>query len=185
MIKRTLGIMIIIIATLTGACWGQARSDLQKQQYLRLHVIANSDSREDQALKLKVRDAVVLHCQQEFTAVADAREARQLAEQKIPGLQAIARQVIKDQGYDYPVQVLVGESEFPTRTYGELELPQGRYQAVRIIIGRGQGQNWWCVLFPPLCLVSDSEQGVIAAPPEDAEVKFKVLEIIEELKGVY
>lgn len=185
MIKRTLGIMIVIIATLTGACWGQSRSDMQKEQYLRLHVIANSDSQEDQTLKLKVRDAIVLHCRKEFTAVADAREARRLAEQNIPRMQAVARQVIREQGYDYPVQVLVGESEFPTRTYGELELPQGRYQAVRIIIGQGQGQNWWCVLFPPLCLVSDSEQGILTAPPENAEVKFKVLELVQEIAADY
>ncbi|MEN6389807.1 MAG: stage II sporulation protein R, partial [Syntrophomonas sp.] len=97
----------------------------------------------------------------------------------------VARQVIKEQGYDYPVQVLVGESEFPTRRYGDLELPQGRYQAVRIVIGQGQGQNWWCVLFPPLCLVSDSEQGIMTAPPENAEVKFKVLEVIQELSANY
>ncbi|MEQ8176392.1 MAG: stage II sporulation protein R [Syntrophomonadaceae bacterium] len=181
MVKRTLGIMIVIIATLTGACWGQSRSDMQREQYLRLHVIANSDSQEDQALKLKVRDAVVRHCRQEFTAVADAREARRLAEQNIPSLQAVARQVIKEQGYDYSVQVLVGESEFPTRRYGDLELPQGRYQAVRIVIGQGMGQNWWCVLFPPLCLVSDSEQGIMTAPPENAEVKFKVLEVMQGL----
>lgn len=185
MIKRTLGIFIVIIATLTGACWGQSRSDMQREQYLRLHVIANSDSQEDQALKLKVRDAVVRNCQEEFTAVADAREARRLAEQNIVSLQAVARKAIVDQGYNYPVQVLVGESEFPTRRYGDLELPQGRYQAVRIIIGQGQGQNWWCVLFPPLCLVSDSEQGILTAPPENAEVKVKLLEVIQELAADY
>lgn len=173
MIIRTLGIMTIILITLTGMCWGQSRSDARNEEYLRLHVIAHSDQARDQALKLKVRDAVLEHLQKDFEGINSAQEARQKAVQNKVRLETIASQVINEQGYDYPVQVLIEESDFPTRNYGALVLPQGRYQAVKIVIGQGQGKNWWCVLFPPLCLVSESEAGLTVDPQAKPEIRMK------------
>lgn len=175
--KKAQGIILIIFVTLFAAGGWYVNHQSLYNRVLRLHIIANSDDSADQALKLKVRDAVVVFMREEFQGLKSAEEARRLAVQDIPRLESIASQVVTEQGYDYPVQVVVGDCEFPTRSYGDLVLPQGNYQAVRIILGEGKGKNWWCVLFPPLCLVSTSDQGVSLSRPEKAEVKFKCLEL--------
>lgn len=179
MVKKTIGLAIIILITLTGLCWGQAQSDKVYNSVLRLHIIANSDESNDQALKLKVRDAIVEYVSRELKDAASAEQARQMAIDNIPQMEDVADHVIKSQGYSYPVEIKVGLCDFPTRSYGDLVLPQGEYQAVRIILGEGKGQNWWCVLFPPLCLVSTSEQGIALDKPENAEIRWKFLELLK------
>lgn len=178
MIRRTFGLVFIILITLTGLCWGQARSDKIYSGVLRLHVIANSDSAEDQSLKLKVRDAVVEYLSQEFQGVGSADQARQMAVDQIPELKKIAVQVVNEQGCRYPVEVEVGLYDFPAKTYGDLFLPRGEYQAVRVVLGEGKGRNWWCVLFPPLCLASTSDQGLVLDPVDNAEIKWKFMELL-------
>lgn len=176
--KRALGIIFIILLTLAGGGVWQLNRDSYYNQFLRLHIIANSDDPADQALKLQVRDAVVAFMRVEFQGLHNVQEARSLAVRDIPRLEGIAAQVVAEHGYKYPVSVVVGDCLFPTRSYGDLVLPQGQYQAVRIILGEGKGKNWWCVLFPPLCLVSSSDQGLSLSHPEQPQVKFKCLELL-------
>ncbi len=177
MVRKIVGLVLIILITLTGLCWGQARNDRQNGEVLRLHVIANSDQSGDQAVKLKVRDSVVDYLSEEFTCADNADQARQMAIAASPQIEEIAARVVKSEGYSYPVEVKVGLYNFPSRTYGDLVLPQGEYQAVKVILGEGKGQNWWCVLFPPLCLVASSDQGLALQPSHNAEIKWKLMEL--------
>lgn len=123
---------------------------------IRFHVLANSDSKEDQALKLKVRDRVIKEMNGIFDKNGDINAAREIIESNIDKIESISRDEIQKNGYDYDVRVKYGKSDFPTKDYGDIVLPAGSYEAVKIEIGSGGGQNWWCVLFPPLCFVDES-----------------------------
>ncbi len=175
--KRVYGIIVLATIIFLGMSLYLDGKPLNKS-VLRLHVIANSDSIADQALKLQVKDAVVEMMKKEFTGIDDMEEARQTALMDIPDIKRTVEAVIKDNGYDYPVQVALGEYQFPTKSYGNLVLPSGDYQAVRVTLGAGGGKNWWCVLFPPLCMVSTSDQGLSLRSPEEAKVSIKCLELI-------
>jgi stage II sporulation protein R len=178
MLKKVLGIIIILVGVLTGGFVVAKQGVPLEQSVLRLHVIANSDDLADQALKMAVKDDIVAMMKQEFSTINELGAARKLAEQSIPSITAVAESRIKASGYDYPVQVTVGEYDFPTKSYGDLVFPSGRYQAVRVVIGDGQGKNWWCVLFPPLCLVSSTGKGLSLDSPQQAQVTFKCLELL-------
>ena len=119
---------------------------------LRLHVLANSDSTIDQQLKYRVRDAVLEECAELFGSEGSAEDAARIAADSIPLITAAAEREIAAAGADCSVRVEVGESYFDTRTYGDVTLPAGRYEAVRVILGEGEGANWWCVMFPPMCV---------------------------------
>lgn len=120
---------------------------------LRLRIIANSDSTVDQTLKLEIRDAVVTETGQWLQGAKSAAEARQIVQTHLPAIRSLAMQVEQQHGYHYPVSATIGEVPFPTKMYGNRVYPAGNYDALRITLGSGQGQNWWCVLFPPLCFV--------------------------------
>ncbi|PKM80670.1 MAG: stage II sporulation protein R [Firmicutes bacterium HGW-Firmicutes-14] len=124
---------------------------------IRFHVIANSDSERDQALKRKIRDLIISRMTPEFEKAKSAEDARRIARQHLEEIRSVALEEIKAWGEEYPVEVQQGNFEFPAKTYGRLTLPAGNYEAVRVIIGQGQGANWWCVLFPPLCFVDVSK----------------------------
>ena len=161
---------------------------------LRMHVIANSDCSADQQLKLMVRDAVLERGAQLFDGTVTADEARRKIEPHKAELEAAAQEVIERAGYDYPVSVNVVNEYFATRCYGSLTMPAGRYTAVKVVIGEGAGRNWWCVMFPPLCLPAAQDRGGnLDAFFDDGELKvvessgryeprFKIVEIIEKLK---
>ena len=123
---------------------------------IRLHVIANSDSDSDQALKLKVRDRIIKETQGIFDSQSTIYAAREDIERNLDTIMKIAQDEIAKNGCDYPVKVSLGMSDFPTKEYGELVLPAGSYEALRVEIGSAQGKNWWCVLFPPLCFVDET-----------------------------
>jgi len=180
MLKKLLGFILVVMFCFAGFYIADAQNQQLSDSVLRLHVIANSDDPADQALKIEVKDAVVTMMTEEFKDISDADIAKDLARQRIPQIQAVAEAKIKSLGYDYPVTVYVGKYDFPTKSYGNLVFPQGEYQAVRIIIGEGQGKNWWCVLFPPLCLVSSSDKGMSLDSPQKAQVTFKCLELIHQ-----
>ena len=139
----------------------RVRSDV-----LRMHVIANSDSDGDQALKLKVRDAVLERGAELFDGTVTADEAKAKIEPQKAELEAAAREVIEREGYDYPVSVNVVNEYFATRCYGSLTMPAGRYTAVKVVIGEGAGHNWWCVMYPALCF-TDMTGGVLGPESED------------------
>lgn len=178
MLNKIIGIIIIIISIFTWGWVVSNRSEPLQESVLRLHVIANSDNPDDQALKLAVKDDIVTLMQEDFAGLKDADQARQMAQQDIPQIQAAASARIIASGYDYPVEVKVGEYDFPAKSYGNMVFPPGKYQAVRVIIGEGEGKNWWCVLFPPLCLVSSANQGLSLNSPQQAQITFKCLELL-------
>lgn len=170
----------------------RVRSDV-----LRMHVIANSDCSADQQLKLMVRDAVLERGAQLFDGTVTADEARRKIEPHKAELEAAARDVIERAGYDYPVSVNVVNEYFATRCYGSLTMPAGRYTAVKVVIGEGAGHNWWCVIFPSLCVpattdgfadaaaaggFSDAEIGLMTRANGAYTVKFRSLELLQALK---
>ena len=132
------------------------------QNLIRLHVIANSDSDVDQNLKRDVRDIVINYMKEQLKDSKDIAQTRSIISAKLPDIQTIAAAEVARQGKDYRVQAMLGNYPFPTKSYGDVTLPAGEYQALRVVIGNGQGANWWCVLFPPLCFV-DATHGTIPA----------------------
>ena len=170
---------------------------------LRLHVLANSDSEEDQALKLRVRDAILEHCTPRLAACKNREEAEETVLALQNEILAVAEKTVFEAGYDYGVSVMLGEEEYPERTYDTLCFPSGKYLSLRVSIGEAEGKNWWCVLFPPLCLQAasiktraEAEEAFVAAgfTPEQYKiitetdkvtyrVRFKLLEILENLFG--
>lgn len=136
---------------------------------IRLHVIANSDTPADQELKRHVRDAVLARVGQDLARAGDITAARQLVSLNLAAITAAAEGQIQREGQSYSVRAEFGDFDFPTRAYGNVTLPAGKYEAVRLVIGSGKGQNWWCVLFPPLCLV-DIAGKVDPAPAAPAPV---------------
>ncbi|MBO4847631.1 MAG: stage II sporulation protein R [Clostridia bacterium] len=140
------------IAALAG-CAGKA----PRSEALRLHILANSDSAEDQAVKLKVRDAI-LACFGGGFEVSSEQEAKRKLLLMGDELQSAAENALAESGMDYGVQLVSGEFDFPDRMYGDELYPAGRYDALRVVLGDGAGHNWWCVMFPPLCII-ESEPG--------------------------
>lgn len=182
MLKKMAALTVLILFISSGIYIASAQEGKLSDSVLRLHVIANSDDPADQALKLAVKDDIVRYMQAEFVDVSDVAAAIALAQKDLPQIKRIAEQRIKSSGYQYPVEVYVGEYEFPLKSYGNMVFPQGQYQAVRVVIGAGEGKNWWCVLFPPLCLVSSSDRGMSLHSVQEAQITFKCLELIP--KGV-
>lgn len=123
---------------------------------LRLHIIANSDSAADQTVKLQIRDAITKAFQDDFSAAADKDTACALAEKLLPEAEAIANQVLEEQGFSERASASLTFCYFPEKTYGDMTFPAGYYDALRITIGEANGQNWWCVLYPPLCFTDVS-----------------------------
>lgn len=131
----------------------------------RLHILANSDSKEDQDLKYMVRDAVIDYMDSLTSESTTKQQAIAIAQEHQNEFKEIAEQVIKANGYSYSASIEIGNFDFPTKTYGDISLPAGKYDALRIKIGEAQGQNWWCVMFPPLCFV-DVSSGIV---PEESK----------------
>lgn len=159
-----------------------------KNDTLRLHIIANSDSEFDQELKLKVRDKVLEYTGELFAEVSGKTEAEELAKHSFDEIKKIAQEVIAENGADYAVSVEITDMWFETRTYDEFTLPAGDYRAVRIIIGAGEGHNWWCVMYPPLCIPGAKEvlekygSNVKFISGDGFEIRFAILELLERLK---
>ena len=129
-------------------------SQNQYEGIVRLHVLANSDTVEDQALKLQVRDAVIEYMEKQDD-LNSAGEAREYLSENLNRLEKIAEGVIASEGYDYSARADLGVRYIPEKAYGGITFPAGNYEALNITIGRGEGENWWCVLFPPLCLLEE------------------------------
>lgn len=192
--KRIKG--IFFLAVMVASVWlGGLIGDAQalRNDILRLHVVANSDSEEDQAVKLRVRDAVLTTLEEGMEKVTDPKEAVAYAKTMIPKLTKVANRVLKEAGFDDTVQISVGQGEFPLREYETFRLPSGVYQALKVVIGEGKGQNWWCVVFPELCNGATSEEFVEAAKMEgmgdsltasltgDYEIRFWILDQMGKL----
>lgn len=163
-----------------------------RRDVLRLHVVGASDSEFDQSLKLKVRDAVLEKGGELFDGTVTADEAEKIITPRIDELKAVAEAVLKENGCDYKVDITVGEEYFTTRCYEKFTMPAGVYTALRVNIGSAEGKNWWCVMFPPLCLpaasvdadafFTDDEMKIVSASPK-YEPRFKIVEIYESIKN--
>ena len=131
-----------------------------KDSLIRFHVIANSDNEEDQNLKIKVKNKVIDYLYPYLNASQSLDQSRQIIKDRMEDVKKLAEEVIKDNNYEYSIQIELSRENFPDKSYGNITLPQGNYEAFRIIIGDGQGRNWWCVMFPPLCFVDESKAEV-------------------------
>ncbi len=183
---------LIFAVVLNFARFDTLCNDL-RQNVLRLHIVANSDSSEDQNLKLAVRDAILSAKGEAFGECENLDEAISFAKDNTDEFKNIALSVIKEKGYDYNVEVSVGDSYFGNREYEDFTLPAGTYESLNIKIGEGDGKNWWCVCFPAVCIgaACDLRDGVsddsanIAEQSEKLQIKFKTVEIYEEIKKIF
>lgn len=191
-------LLLCAAAALLLSLWLEREQGALAADVLRLHVLANSDSEEDQALKLVVRDAVLEEANALLADVTDRAEAERILSDRLYDLALAGAETVAEEGYDYSVTVRLEETWFPTREYADFALPAGDYTALRVIIGEGGGKNWWCVVFPPLCLGAVSERvedtaalgglsgdniALITGEDGGYVVKFKLLELWDGLKN--
>ena len=162
-----LSFLLFIYTTICAISYAQNISSDIANSVFRLHVIANSDTNEDQNLKYKVRDSLLEYMNEICKNCSSKEDAILLVEKNKDNFKQIALQKIKSEGYSYDVNINIGNFEFPTKNYGDISLPAGYYDALRVEIGEAKGQNWWCVMFPPLCFV-DISSGIV--PEESKEL---------------
>ena len=190
-------LLLTISAVLLLGIWLEREQSEVSSSVLRLHVLANSDRAEDQELKLKVRDAVLTEAKAILPESTSVAQAERVLGKNLECLAAAGAAVVAQEGYDYPVSAGLEDTWFPTKEYEDFALPAGQYRALRIVIGEGEGQNWWCVVFPPLCLASVAETAeqtaleagmteqqvaLLTGESEGYVVKFKALELWEQIK---
>lgn len=183
-------VICLLLATLLLAALPVRGEEEIYSDVIRLHIIAASDTEEDQVLKLSVRDAVLGVYGSALTSYPDRDSAAEAAREMLPGIRSLAEQTLREAGCDKPVSVTLTEEEYPTRDYETFSLPAGRYLSLRVLIGEAEGHNWWCVLYPPLCLdtatdgelLTDAEWGLLTENGGGHyRVKFKLLEWLKKV----
>lgn len=206
-----IGVMALVVSMCIGGVGAVAYAEQTVQSLsdhlIRLHIIANSDTAIDQEVKLQVRDAVLDYLTGKLDLTNSTEESVAIIQQELPAIEKIATTVLEKNGHAPVATAEYGAYPFPTKQYENIELPAGTYNALRITLGEGEGQNWWCVVFPPLCF-ADSQNGTIS-PEADAKLKeslpadqydlitttdedtvpvqfkFKVVELVEEAKNAF
>ena len=186
--------LMILISTLFIAVMPTEAEGALYEDTIRLHILANSDSEEDQSLKLLVRDELLEKYGEELSGFVSRDDAEEKIKCCIGEIESTAKKIIENEGYDYSVRAELCEEWYDTREYEDFSLPRGYYSSLKIIIGDGEGKNWWCVMFPPLCLEAALEKA-----PEDTaikqyskeeytlisksgyNIKFKLLELISDV----
>ena len=160
-------------------------------EVFRLHILANSDSESDQSLKLKVRDAVLEYTEDLYENADGVISAEKLTDENLQKIADTAKKVVEEQGYDYSVKAQIKEMYFDTRYYGNITMPSGKYKALRITIGKGEGHNWWCVMYPCVCVgvstnynslkenTTDTEYSIMVNG--EYEYQFKIVEIFQKI----
>ena len=186
--------LALIVSFLVSVASFEKTCDEIRENVLRLHVVASSDSASDQSLKLKIRDAVLEEGGNIFDGSVDIKSAEEKIKPCLSDIKKTAQRVASENGFDYDVSVTLKRELFPTRTYENVTLPSGKYLALRIVIGEGKGHNWWCVMFPALCLpaakknteicdvLSESGTKLVYKNPK-YEPRFKIVEVIERIKN--
>lgn len=177
----------LIISFLMSMTSFDARSNEISNEVLRLHILANSDSLSDQSLKLEVRDEVQRMCREIFKNAHSKQEAENIVKNKLPEIREAAKRVLSEHGCNYDVNAELVNMYFTNRVYDSITMPAGNYDAVRITIGNGSGHNWWCVMFPPICVgaadisdvLSDDECELVS--DESYRYKFKIYEVYQNL----
>ena len=197
-------VLILLFLLYTFICaysYASSVSNDIADSVFRLHILANSDSEEDQNLKLLVRDNVLSYMKEIASDVSTKEEVISLMDEHLEDFKQIALSTIKNAGYDYDVNLKVGNFDFPSKSYGDISLPSGYYDALRIEIGEAKGHNWWCVMFPTLCFVDVSsgsldddskdvlesnlnseEYDLVSGENLGVKVKFKIVEFFEDIK---
>ena len=153
----------------------------------RLHILANSDSLEDQSLKLKVRDNIISYLEKKCDNCKSKRDFIEVINSNLDNLKLIAQNTILEYGFNYPVEIEIGNFYFPTKHYGNISLPAGYYDGLKIKIGNAEGQNWWCSLFPPLCF-TDVSSGIIDEEAEEnlkENISEEEFSIVSSSNGIY
>lgn len=185
----------IVVAILFSICSFAKTSEEIRSDVLRLHVIANSDTSVDQNLKLRLRDYILQEGKDIFNGSVNVENAVKKIEPVLPELEKLAKAFVNQAGFDYDVKISLSNEYFTTRTYETVTLPAGKYLALRVVIGSGEGHNWWCVMFPPMCVpaadkkdeienvFSEKEIKLVESKPK-YEPRFKVVEIYEQLKEI-
>lgn len=169
-------ILIAIVMTIVYAFESYYEIIQLESKIIRLHILANSDTVQDQELKLKVRNDIMDSINNKFGNIADKKESEALILQSLNEIKEIAQKTINDAGYHYNVEVYYGKYRFPVRVYDNFALPSGDYDAVRVEIGEAKGTNWWCVMFPPLCFTDFGKK----VDAELASVEDKLREVLTE-----
>ena len=190
-----LALLLGLCAALLWGAWSAQQQEELSRKMIRLHVIAHSDSTEDQTLKLQVRDAVLDYATAVLQRSEDMAAAQKELQRELPRIESIARAAVTAEGYDYGVTASLGQAEFPLKEYDGFSLPAGEYTALRLVIGEGAGQNWWCVVFPPLCTAAACEfdETALAAgfsqedislitESEGYVLKFRAMELWQQLR---
>ena len=187
-------IAVVVLTFLCGAALSRDQSSLA-DNLIRLHIVANSDSEADQALKLKVRDRVLQDMDVLLKGVTDRQAAEALVAGSLDRLAGEAKDVVSSEGCRYNVSAKIAVEDFPTKDYGSFSLPAGKYRALRIVIGEGNGHNWWCVVFPPLCMsaatndtealkiLTDDQLHLITQDQPEYVLKFKSIELLDKLRS--
>lgn len=189
-ISVAIGLVLSMLFSVIG--FGAQCNEI-RDNVIRLHILANSDSDEDQNIKLIVRDALLSCGSEIFSGAVDVNNAQKCLENEKEILIKTANQVLSENGFDYTAEIYLETEYFTTRQYENYTLPAGEYLALKVILGKGEGHNWWCVMFPPLCLPAATSQtnteiilgkngAEIISSPVKYEMRFKIIEIIEELK---
>lgn len=192
--------LLILFISINAISYVDAVSQNLSQNVFRLHVIANSDSEEDQNLKYIVRDEVLEYVNSISKDIKNKSEMISLLEQNMDNIKEIAKNTIIEHGYNYNVNIEIGNFAFPTKTYGDISFPASYYDALKIEIGQSSGQNWWCVMFPPLCFVdvssgivpneskkvlennlSSEEYELVSTNEEEVSFKFKLIEFLQNI----
>ena len=196
-------IMFIILCMLTVLAAGTAHATEKErvdplqpaiaEKILRFHVLANSDAKDDQNVKLKVRDAVGHMLGQKLKKVTDRAQTEKIVQDHMDEIIETAEKTLHKNGYTYGASARLANVDFPVKTYGDYTFPAGKYRALQITLGKGEGHNWWCVMFPPMCLpaaedpkqiedVLNPGETDIVEGGEQYEVKFKIVEWFEEIQ---
>ena len=192
-IEKSIILSLIITILLSIVCFHGNCENISKK-VLRLHILANSNSTVDQNLKLKVRDRILKESNNLFNDVKDKEDAKKIVRSHLPEIKEIAEDEIKLQGFNYPVEVKLEKTYFNTRQYDDITLPAGQYEALRVLIGEGKGKNWWCVIFPSICLGSakgtssmeeilNDQETDIVEESQNYEIKFKIIEIFSSIEN--
>lgn len=184
----------VVLGLIMAIAWGnfsefKQKLDDLKSGVLRLHILANSDSEEDQDLKLLVRDELLRQSEKLFAGCNTLEEMKARAIEEKETIRLLAQNVLETHGCTDKVTVQLVQMDFDKREYEEITMPAGAYDALRILIGEGEGHNWWCVMYPPLCLPAASDEGwfdaettAILEDPEQYEIKFKCVELWDSIK---
>lgn len=200
---KTILLLVFLLVLFVGFCavsYVQAVTENISDNVFRLHVIANSDSDEDQNLKYIVRDEVLKYVKTIAGDVTSKEELISIVSKNLDNIKKVAEDTVVNNGYNYPVTVEIGNFDFPTKTYGDISFPAGFYDALRVKIGAAAGKNWWCVMFPPLCFVdistgivddtskqtlkddlSEESYDIVSSNDDTIHFKFKILEMFNNI----